>query len=76
MVGGGGGGVTWHDATSRSEVEGRHVRPVREEVSGGAGRIFRISPGISEGVLYIGIGGARRVQMRCGFRPRDRDRML
>ena len=24
--------------------------------------------------LFIGIGGARRVQMRCGFRPRDRDR--
>ena len=25
------------------------------------------------GGLYIGIEGARRVQMRCGFRPRDRD---
>ena len=28
-----------------------------------------------EGVL-IGISGARRVQMRCGFRPHDRDRTL
>ena len=28
------------------------------------------------GGLFIGIGGARRVQMRCGFRPRDRDRTL
>ena len=26
--------------------------------------------------VYIGIEGARRVQMRCGFRPRDRDRTL
>ena len=23
--------------------------------------------------VYIGIEGARRVQMRCGFRPRDRN---
>ena len=28
------------------------------------------------GGLYIGIGGARKVQMRYGFRPRDRDRTL
>ena len=28
------------------------------------------------GGLFIGISGARRVQMRCGFRPRDRDRTL
>ena len=27
-----------------------------------------------EGGLFIGISGARRVQMRCGFRPCDRDR--
>ena len=26
--------------------------------------------------VYIGIEGARRVQMRCGFRPHDRDRTL
>ena len=26
--------------------------------------------------VYIGIEGARRVQMRCGFRPRNRDRTL
>ena len=26
------------------------------------------------GVIFIGIEGARRVQMRCGFWPRDRDR--
>ena len=26
--------------------------------------------------LFIGIEGARRVQMRCVFRPRDRDRTL
>ena len=29
-----------------------------------------------EGGVYIGIEGARSVQMRCGFRPRDRDRTL
>ena len=28
------------------------------------------------GGVYIGISGARRVQMRCGFRPRDRDRTI
>ena len=26
-----------------------------------------------EGGVYIGIEGARNVQMRCGFRPHDRD---
>ena len=26
--------------------------------------------------VYIGIEEARRVQMRCGFRPHDRDRTL
>ena len=28
------------------------------------------------GVLYIEVEGARSVQMRCGFRPRNRDRTL
>ena len=46
---------------------------------GGANlRIFRVRGRMNRefrrGVVYIGIEGARRVQMRCGFRPRDRDR--
>ena len=28
------------------------------------------------GGLFIDIEGARSIQMRCGFRPRDRDRTL
>ena len=52
---------------------GGHVRR-------GARRISRVrvgrDPGFSGRGLYIGIEGARRVQMRCGFRPRDHDRML
>ena len=32
--------------------------------------------GFGMGEVYIGIEGARRVEMRCGFRPRDRDRTL
>ena len=32
------------------------------------------TPGFSWRDLYIEVGGVRRLQMRCGFRPRDRDR--
>ena len=39
-------------------------------------RVWTRRSGISEEGLFIGIEGARRVQMRCGFRPRDRDRKL
>ena len=54
---------------------------LRPDTSGAADLgIFRVSgEGNREfgmGCVYIGIGGARRVQMRCGFRPRDRDRTL
>ena len=54
-------------------VGGGCVRRRREELDLGLGGE---EPWISEGGVYIGISGARRVQMRCGFRPRDRDRTL
>ena len=72
------GGDTWHYATSlgggaiSSARDGR-VRQRRE-------RIFRVrdemEPGLKWRGLFIEVEGARRVQMRCGFRPRDRDRTL
>ena len=52
--------------------------PTGTDTSDGGGAIFRVrgggDPGYFEGDLFIGIEGARRVQMRCGFRLRDRDR--
>ena len=42
------------------------------------GRDFRVrgemDPRLKWRDLFIEVEGARRVQMRCGFRPRDRDR--
>ena len=32
--------------------------------------------GFRGGSLYIEVEGARKLQMRCGLRPRDRDQML
>ena len=52
---------------------GRHVRWRRE-------RVFRVSgeedPGFGYGGLFIEVEGARKLRMRCGLRPRDRDRTL
>ena len=69
----GAGGGEWRSATGQ-----RRGWP---DMSGGGG--YEIlgfrgrRPGIwNGGGLFIGIEGARRVQMRCGFRPRDRDRTL
>ena len=55
--------------------------PAGSDVSGSARRCFFLGFR-GEGEIrkrrgvYIGIGGARRVQMRCGFRPHDRDQTL
>ena len=51
------------DTSGRAEISFSRVR-------GGLNREFW------RGGVYIGIKGARRVQMRCVFRPRDRDRTL
>ena len=52
-----------------------------EDASGRArGGIFRVrgemDPGLKWRGLFIEVEGARRVQMRCGLRPRDHDRTL
>ena len=50
-------------------------------LSGGGGWSFsrvRVEedPEFLEEELFIGIEGARKLQMECGFRPCDRDRKL
>ena len=76
MSGGGGGDVSrahWlRVAAQRRPADGGHVRRRRERFLGFRGG-RRSEKG---GDLFIAIEGARRVQMRCGFRPRDRDRTL
>ena len=61
LAGGGGGRCLAGDG---------RVRPARGVFLGFRGG----DPRFGMRGLYIGIEGARRVQMRCGFRPRDRDR--
>ena len=51
-----------------------------EDASGRArGGIFRVrgemDPGLKWRGLFIEVEGARKLQMRCSFQPRDRDRM-
>ena len=77
------GGARWRrgrDAMWRASIgAGRRIRTCP---SAGKRRIWkkiRVSRGREirkTGGLFIGISGARRVQMRCGFWPRDRDRTL
>ena len=70
---GGGGEVSRYDW---SGAEAGHVRHA-VDVSGGARRKkTKVSSEFRMGEIFIGIEGARRVQIRCGFRPRDRDQML
>ena len=55
---------------------GGHVRHT-VDVSGGARKgETRVSSGFRGRDLYIGMEGARKLQMECGFRPCDRDQML
>ena len=59
-----GGGV---DASAGGQTCPAARREVRSRVSGK-------DPKTKKKDLFIEVEGARRVQMRCGFRPRDRDR--
>ena len=56
------------------------VSGAEADMSGGGARNFRArgrrDPGFEEGVLYIEVEGARKLQMRCSFRPCNRDQTL
>jgi len=82
-----GGGAAVEPAGATSENCGRwtadggggFVRP-KTYMSGRRSADFRVwgrrDPGFGMRGLYIGVEGARELQMRCGLRPRDRDRTL
>ena len=53
---------------ARTDVSGAQMR------SGARFRVVWIR-NFREGI-FMEVGGARKLQMRCGFRPRDRDRTL
>ena len=58
----------WRCVRQPADVSGRAEREIRDSGSG--------DPGMKWRGLYIGVEGARKLQMRCGLRPRDRDRTV
>ena len=52
---------------------GGRVRPNPDMSGGAVEKGLGFGPENSEGEVFIWVEGARSVQMRCDFRPRDRD---
>ena len=48
--------------------ERRGLRPAAER-----GKMLGFHPGFEKGCTYLYLEGGRSVQMRCSFRPHDRD---